>query len=353
MKSTPHRLRYPAVSVFLLAGIAGSGINLCLAALLYYRFGVGAGIAFFISTLANELFHHLYYHVVHVNQEIRLRTPLPTQISLYVVVAAASGLFLTLLMRCTGGAFIASVLVALLTLAILNTLVNRLSTFSSAKLAMVEYEQMTGTFYSDQTDRKKVNWFRAWFHQSRFSRLKALVLTHYRPGMAVADLGCGNCMWNDCGIPVVGVDANQPMMKWAAEHGRLASYHVTADLSNTGLPDRSMNIVIMSETLEHLLDFEQVIREVRRILGDDGVFLITVPYDIFLGPFFILFNLNCLWQGFVKGSVYHRFRCGHVNHFTVSRLRNALGQSGFNLQEVKLVNCLSLYAVAKKTFVTL
>jgi SAM-dependent methyltransferase len=251
-------------------------------------------------------------------------------------------------MNLTGGHFVLSLMIALVTLAAVNTVVNRLSTFSSATLAMIEYEEMTGTFYTDQTDRKKVNWFRAWFHQSRFARLKSLVSSHFRDGMTIADLGCGNCMWNDTALPVIGVDANEPMMKWAQDHGRLSSYRVTGDLSNSGLPDKSMNIVVMSETLEHLLNFEPVIREVRRILADDGVFLITVPYDIFLGPFFILFNLNCLWQGFAKGSVYHRFRCGHVNHFTVTRLRRALRQNGFILDKVNLVNGLSLYASARK-----
>jgi SAM-dependent methyltransferase len=138
------------------------------------------------------------------------------------------------------------------------------------------------------------------------------------------------------------------MLRWAKQHNRLIDYRITADLSRTGLADKSMDIVVMSETLEHLLNLEETIREVRRILKDDGVFLITVPYDFFLGPFFVLFNVNCLWQGYVRGSAYHRYRCGHVNHFTKRRLRDELSAGGFQLEKLFVVNGMSLYASARR-----
>ena len=104
----------------------------------------------------------------------------------------------------------------------------------------------------------------------------------------------------------------------------------------------------MSETLEHILNLDQTLAEVHRILKPDGRFLITVPYDFFLGPFFILFNLNCIYMGYLRGSRYHRLRCGHINHFTKSRLRTALARNGFTLQRVFVVNGLLLYAAAGK-----
>jgi len=343
-----HRLRYPALYIYLLGGALGSGLNFLVTFILHRALGVNAYLAFFVGTLANELLHHVYYHVVYVNQEIRLRTPLAIQLALYIIVAIAAASLLWVILRLTGLPFAGAVLIALLILAITNTVINRISTFSSAKLAMVEYEEMGETFYDDQTDPKKVNWFRAWFHRSRYRRLTQFVDSCYKPGMAIADLGCGNCWWNVSGYPVVGVDVNENMLRWAKQHNRLIDYRITLDLSQTGLADKSMDIVVMSETLEHLLNLEETIREVRRILKDDGVFLITVPYDYFLGPFFILFNLNCLWQGYVRGSVYHQYRCGHVNHFTKRRLRDALSAAGFRLERLFVVNAMSLYAAAHR-----
>ena len=68
---------------------------------------------------------------------------------------------------------------------------------------------------------------------------------------------------------------------------------------------------------------------------------------MFLGPFFVLFNINCIYMGYLRGSNYHKYRCGHVNHFTKTRLRHTLEESGFELQRLFVVNGLLLYAQAK------
>ncbi len=343
---SPHRLRHPAAYTFLLGGVLGSGLNLVLT-LALARLGVWPPLAIALGTLANELFHHVYYHVVYVNQEIRLRTPLPLQLTLYVAVAAAAGGLLWVAMHAVP--LVAAVVAVLVVLAVANAVINRISTFSSATLAMVEYRAMGEAFYDDQTDAAKVNAVRAWFHRSRFANLTTFVDAVYRPGMTVADLGCGDCLWNTRGYPVTGVDVNEPMMRFAQRHGRLSDHRVTDDLSRTGLPDGSVDVVVMSETLEHLLNVEAVVAEVRRVLRADGTFLITVPYDFFLGPFFVLFNVNCLWQGYVRGSAYHRYRCGHVNHFTKRRLRDALSAGGFAVSRMTVVNGLTLYAAARQS----
>jgi SAM-dependent methyltransferase len=342
----PHRLRYPAPYVFLLGGLLGSGLNFLVTIGLVNLAKLNSMAAFFIGTLVNELVHHVYYHVVYVNQEIRLRTPLAIQLGLYAIVAAAAGGLLWVVLRVSHLQLEWGVMVSLLILAVLNTVINRISTFSSSTLAMVEYKEMGETFYDDQTDPKKVNWFRAWFHRSRYQQLTQFVDSVYQPGKTIADLGCGNCWWNVHRFPVTGVDVNQNMLRWAKQQDRLADYFMTPDLSKTGLPDQSFDIVIMSETLEHLLNLEAVLAEVRRILKPGGVFLITVPYDFFLGPFFILFNINCLWQGYIRGSIYHRYRCGHINHFTKRRLRAAVGSAGFRVDKLFVVNGMSLYCKA-------
>ena len=55
---------------------------------------------------------------------------------------------------------------------------------------------MGGAFYDDQTDAAEVNAVRACFHRSRFANLTTFADAVHRPGMAVADLGCGHRLWN-------------------------------------------------------------------------------------------------------------------------------------------------------------
>jgi len=343
----PARLRHPALLIFLLGGVLGAALNLGVSCAAHLWKGWNPLLSVFLGTLANEIFHYLYYSVVFVNQEVRWRMKAPALLVLYLAVAGVSSGLLWIFLK-AGLSFVPGVVSVLVVLSAANALLNRIVTLASSRLAMVEYLEMEESYYDDHTDAGKVGKFRAWFHGSRFVRLTRFVEEHFRTGMAVADLGCGNCRWNTLHLPVTGVDLNEKMLGWAVRNRHLRDYRVCTDLARTGLPDGAFDIVVMSETLEHLLHLEEVLAEVRRILKPDGVFLITVPYDFFLSPFFILFNLHCVYQGYVKGSRYHKFRCGHINHFTRRRLRRLLEENGFRMAREFVVNGLTLYASAGK-----
>ena len=344
-----HRWRHPALLIFLLGGLLGAALNLGATLLLTRQFGftpLGASMAFFLGTYLNQAFHYFYYNVVYVNQEIRMKTSFALHLFLGFWVSLGGAVLLWLFLT-HGFTLIPGLLACLAVLAASNALLNRISTFSSAKMAEVEYKEMNESYYDDHTDETKVSKFRAWYHRSRYERLTKFVTRHFEKGMKIADLGCGNCHWNIHGLPVTGVDINAKMLKWAKRHGRLKDFKACADLGHTGLKAKSFDIVLMSEVLEHVFDHASVLSEVKRILKKDGTFLITVPYDFFLGPFFILFNLNCLYMGYLRGSEYHRYRCGHIHHFTKGRLGRTLAENGFELEDVFVVNGLLLYATAK------
>ncbi|QQR80453.1 MAG: class I SAM-dependent methyltransferase [Deltaproteobacteria bacterium] len=344
-----NRLKYRDGLVFILGGFSGAAINFTVTFFLALKLNLNPSVSFFFGVLANQFFHYLYYKVVYASQKVTLRTSLPLHFFLYFCVAFGSAVvfhFFIVSFNFTNlGAFGLSL--SLLSLA--NVLLVRISTFSSAQLASVEYCEMNESYYDDQTNENKVSKFRAWYHRSRYKRLTRFIGEYYKSGMKIADLGSANCWWNTQGLPVVGVDINEKMLDWAKKNNRLIDYRVTPDLSKSGLNSKSFDLVVMSETLEHILDLPGVIAEVSRILKDDGTFLITVPYDLFLGPFFIFFNLSCLYMGYVKGSLYHRYRCGHINHFTKRRLRQVLGNNGFLVKRCFIVNGFLLYAEACKT----
>jgi 2-polyprenyl-3-methyl-5-hydroxy-6-metoxy-1,4-benzoquinol methylase/putative flippase GtrA len=344
----PQRLKHPDALVFLLGGIVGAAVNVAvtLAAHLWLRWD--PLLAIFLGTLANQLWHFVFYAVVFVQEEARWRLrPVPRAL-IFVAVAASSAGLLWLFLQ-TGLDFVPAVLAVLVLLSLANFFLVRVTSFSSARLAEIEYRAMDESYYDDHTDAKKVGWFRAWFHHSRFVNLTRFVDRHYRPGMRIADLGCGNCWWNTNSLPVTGADINEKMLSWAQRHSRVHEFQVCTDLAHTGLPDGQFDIVVMSETLEHLINLTEVLAEVRRVLKPDGVFLITVPYDFILSPFFVLFNVHCAYQGFIKGSQYHKYRCGHIHHFNKRRLRRLLNRNGFEVKETFIVNGLTLYASAEIT----
>jgi len=343
-----NRLIYSPFLTYLLGGILGTSLNLIITIYSYSFFKINPYVSFFLGMIFNLLFNHAYYYLVFVNKEIRLKTPIYIQLFLYLVIAIAGAFVLWLFMNLFKLEFIHAIILLIIILSLLSSIFIKISAFSSSVFAHTEYAEIKDSYYDDLTDKKKSSRFRSWYHSSRFGRLGELVYKNYQPSMKIADLGCGNCLWNKNFLPVTGVDINGEMLKWAQQNKYLSKYIVTKDLAKTTLPSKAFDIVIMSETLEHILNLEEVLAEVRRIIKDDGTFIITVPYDFFFGPFFILFNLNCVYMGFLRGSKYHRLRCGHINHFTKKRLRNLLKENGFGLIGLSVVNYLLLYATAKK-----
>ncbi|MBW7957112.1 MAG: class I SAM-dependent methyltransferase [Deltaproteobacteria bacterium] len=52
-----------------------------------------------------------------------------------------------------------------------------------------------------------------------------------------------------------------------------------ADLQSLHYPDRSFDVVIASDVLEHVRLYEDALKEVYRVLDAEGVFLLQVPYE--------------------------------------------------------------------------
>ena len=85
-----ERFRHPAALILLLGGGVGSLLNLSTTIFLQRTLGCSPYVAFFVGTFVNLLFHHLYYALVFVQEEARVRPALPGQLLIYSGVALGS-----------------------------------------------------------------------------------------------------------------------------------------------------------------------------------------------------------------------------------------------------------------------
>lgn len=213
-------------------------------------------------------------------------------------------------------------------------------------MSEVSYEALSGSFYDDQTDPKKVGKLRAWHHSSRYKKLIETVNKYYKKGDKVVDLACGSGVWNINKLPVIGVDINKDMLLFGKEKGLLSEIHV-GYIEKVPLKDNFADLVIMTEIFEHVEDLPKVRNEALRILKKGGKLIATVPYDAFPSPHLPVFLAYCFIRGYILGTEYYKQFCGHINRFSPKKFREMLGPR-FKITEQFSVNGLLIFTVAEK-----
>jgi SAM-dependent methyltransferase len=167
--------------------------------------------------------------------------------------------------------------------------------------------------------------------QAVFTRV--ITLTRSRPGCSVLEAPCGEGMLSlalqEKGINLSAVDIDES----AGTH--LGAAFQKTDL-NTKLPfpDRTFDIVVSVEGIEHLENPHSFLRELNRVLKDDGRLILTTPNIVslrsrvrFLGSGF--FHRDSMPLNETKRHGLH-----HIGLRSFPQLRYDLHTLGFHIDEV-------------------
>jgi 2-polyprenyl-6-hydroxyphenyl methylase/3-demethylubiquinone-9 3-methyltransferase len=112
--------------------------------------------------------------------------------------------------------------------------------------------------------------------------LRVAAQTEMKTQLDVADIGCGagtqSRLWAERGHRVYGVDVNEPLIrlaeKRAAEQGLDIKFEVG---TATALPwaDRTMDLCLVPELLEHVADWQSCVNEAARVLRPSGLLYLS------------------------------------------------------------------------------
>lgn len=118
-----------------------------------------------------------------------------------------------------------------------------------------------------------------------------------KPGMRVADVGCGSGEVTRQLARIVGetghvtaIDVSDDQLRIARESCERLGLHnirfVFADARHTGLDSGSLDAVYSRLLLSHVRQAEEVVQEFHRLLADDGAILIEdqIAADVFTDP---------------------------------------------------------------------
>lgn len=96
----------------------------------------------------------------------------------------------------------------------------------------------------------------------------------------VADVGCGPGhvarYLHDQGVQVLGIDLSGEMIRWASQLNPNLEFRVD-DMRSLQLPDGTLTGIVAFYSIIHLdgADFGVALRELRRVLADDGLLLVS------------------------------------------------------------------------------
>lgn len=99
----------------------------------------------------------------------------------------------------------------------------------------------------------------------------------------VIDLACGtgygcHILQQAGAVTVTGIDISAEAIDYAKAHYAASNIkYLQSDVTKTNLTPHSADVVTSFETVEHLQNDQQFIREVRRLLKPNGIFIISTP----------------------------------------------------------------------------
>lgn len=102
-----------------------------------------------------------------------------------------------------------------------------------------------------------------------------------------------------------------------------------ADAHRLPFPDKSYDVIICTEVLEHVVEPKKVLEEIRRVLASDGIAIIEMDTGNFL------FRLIWHWWTHLRQGVW---RDSHIHIFNIEKLEDLIQKSGFLIKKKKLFN---------------
>ena len=179
--------------------------------------------------------------------------------------------------------------------------------------------------YAEMYEEEESHW---WFRGRRAVIWALLARTSVVEKPRLLDAGCGtgrNLVEFGSLGPATGVDPSPEAVAFCRRRG-LDNVRC-AGLEWLPFEAGDFDLLMASDVLEHVVDDERALRELRRVASDRARLVITVP------------AYPWLWSD-------HDVQLHHVRRYTLSVLRPRVERAGFEVELASYFNCFFLPAVA-------
>jgi len=154
----------------------------------------------------------------------------------------------------------------------------------------------------------------------------------------ILDAGCGDARLSqklvEMGFQVTGLDINEEGLKSAKAKGLNT---ILGDIEQTWqTEDKSFDLVMMLDVLEHITNMEGVLAQVKRVLKPDGFFLVVFP-----NHFDLRNRINMLFGGGIVHWDHKKYpntrawNYGHVRFLKLRELQEFMSLSGLGVNKIQ------------------
>lgn len=195
-------------------------------------------------------------------------------------------------------------------------------------------------FYSAVFNEKTDNYYK--MHRKKIDTV--LSMLEGIKGRKLLDIGCGDgliaeLLAKKIGAKPFGLEISKSAVKKAKKRGIDANVF---DISEKDLPykDDYFDVIFAGDVIEHIYNTEDILKEIKRILKPEGVFIATVPnIASWYNRGFLLIGWLPTWvesaSKVYTGNPFMKEGVGHIHAYTKKSLRDLLKIMGFKDIEIK------------------
>lgn len=161
--------------------------------------------------------------------------------------------------------------------------------------------------------------------------LRRFLKIRHDKGARVLEVGCGTGIFLRSlkhyrpDLEAFGCDISKTAIDTAKENKEQNIYYEVADAHVLPYEERTFDIVVMMDVLEHLELIEVVLQQVKRVLKEKGVFYLLVPCEA------NKFTLHWLmWKLKIGHNLKKRY-AGHIQRFTRKDIHKFIKDAGFKI----------------------
>ena len=149
----------------------------------------------------------------------------------------------------------------------------------------------------------------------------------------ILDIGCHDgtflSLLDDKSAKLYGLEASEAAAKISRQRKIKTKSYFFDDVTPMPFPDKSFDLIIAGEIIEHIYNTDFFVQEIHRLLKPKGHLLISTPNIASLGRrVFLLLGINPL----LEVSITRAETAGHIRYFTFNSLNKLISDNHFQLK---------------------